>query len=271
MRCFPIALALLACSSTPSEPTGLFDSAADTRTLDMVLVASGSFTIGCTPAQEEFCDDEERPTRDITLSRAFWMTEHEVTQRDFIQLMGENPSENGDCLNCPVEQVSWDDAARFANALSQLEGLPTCYACREGGCEPEEAWLDCRGYRLPTEAEWEYAARCGTDTIYAGGDDAFTLAWTRRNSLDSTQPVRELTPNACGLYDLSGNVWEWVHDYFWELRQPECHRPHRPRGHLGASGSRRGLELRAQLRSREQSPRRPRGVREQHWVSAGSI
>ena len=214
MRCFPIALALLACSSTPSEPTGLLDSAADTRTLDMVLVASGSFTIGCTPAQEEFCDDEEKPTRDITLSRAFWMTEHEVTQRDFIQLMSENPSENGDCLNCPVEQVSWDDAARFANALSQLEGLPTCYACREGGCEPEEAWLDCRGYRLPTEAEWEYAARCGTDTIYAGGDDAFTLAWTRRNSLDSTQPVGELTPNACGLYDLSGNVWEWVHDYF---------------------------------------------------------
>ena len=214
MRCFPIALALLACSSTPSEPTGLLDSAADTRTLDMVLVASGSFTIGCTPAQEEFCDDEERPTRDITLSRAFWMTEHEVTQRDFIQLMGENPSENGDCLNCPVEQVSWDDAARFANALSQLEGLPTCYACREGGCETEEAWLDCRGYRLPTEAEWEYAARCGTDTIYAGGDDAFTLAWTRRNSLDSTQPVGELTPNACGLYDLSGNVWEWVADEY---------------------------------------------------------
>lgn len=228
MRFAFFALAALGCGADPSDPPPPLDSAEDIRTLSMVLLPAGEFTLGCTPAQEEFCDEEENPTREITLSRGFWMTEHEVTQSAYIELIGENPSENNDCLNCPVEQVSWDDAARFANALSGVEALPACYTCREGGCEPVDSWLDCRGYRLPTEAEWEYAARCGTDTVFAGGDDAFTLAWTRRNSLDSSQPVGELTPNACGIYDLSGNVWEWVHDFFGSYSNLESTDPTGP-------------------------------------------
>ena len=184
--------------------------------------------MGCTPAQEDFCDEEENPTREITLSRGFYMSRFETTQHQYTELMGSNPSENGDCGDCPVENVSWDDAARFALALSQEEGLAACYTCREGGCTPIDPLLECAGYRLPTEAEWEYATRCGQDFVYAGGNDSFELAWTRHNATESTHPVGELQPNDCGFYDLSGNVWEWVHDKFGSYANLEATDPTGP-------------------------------------------
>ena len=111
--------------------------------------------------------------------------------------MGNNPSRFQGDPNCPVEQVSWQDAQDFIQKLN----------AREGGTP----------YRLPTEAEWEYAARAGTTTAYCFGDDVSQLrayAWYRDNSDGRTHPVGQLQPNAWGLYDMHGNVWEWVQDWY---------------------------------------------------------
>jgi formylglycine-generating enzyme required for sulfatase activity len=184
------------------------------------LVPAGSFDMGCTPGQTD-CEGDEYPVTTITLTRAFYVMETEVTQGQFEGLMGYNPSAFSGCgADCPVEQVNWYQAAAFANAASAAEGFVSCYTCWGSGsaveCEAPADPYACEGYRLLTEAEWEYAARCGSDTVAAGSNTVADVAWYEGNSGYTTHPVAMLSPNACGLYDMSGNVYEWVNDWYTE-------------------------------------------------------
>ena len=141
--------------------------------------------------------DREQPVTRVRISRGFWLGKHEVTQSEWRGVMGSNPSYFSECgLDCPVEMVSWEDAQEFIRRLNAMDGAGT--------------------YRLPTEAEWEYAARAGTTGDRYGNLDA--IAWCGGNSGGRTHPVGQKAPNAWGLYDMLGNVFEllvedWLGDY----------------------------------------------------------
>ena len=184
--------------------------------VELVTVCGGAFDMGCTPGQTS-CADDEAPVRPTTLSHDYHIGRTEVTQGQFLALMGYNPSYFSGCgADCPVENVSWHEAAAFANAASASAGLPDCYTCTGSGptvsCSSPSSVYSCAGFRLPTEAEWEGAARCGDDLLYAGSDAIDAVAWYSVNSGSVTHPTANLAPNACGLYDMSGNLWEWVND-----------------------------------------------------------
>ncbi len=160
----------------------------------------------------------EKPQHLVQIQSGFAMAVTEVTQRQYLQVMKANPSffqkpNYSEDLDRPVEQVSWVDAVKYCNQLSMLEGLPPCYQIvGETVTWPEKS--KCRGYRLPTEAEWEYAARAGTLTKYAGSENADEVAWYDSNSGNTTHAVATKKANGWGLSDLSGNVWEWVWDWY---------------------------------------------------------
>jgi len=169
-----------------------------------VLIEPGTFMMGAPPGEEG--RDRSETQHQVTLTRAFCMKATEITQGEWQRVIKDNPSEFKRCgANCPVEQVSWDDAVFYANALSRREGLPECYA------GSTFAGLGCRGYRLPTEAEWEYAARAGTTAATYGNLDR--TAWYGQREGETTHLVRQKQPNAWGLYDMLGNVWEWTADW----------------------------------------------------------
>ena len=164
--------------------------------MEFVKIPSGSYMRGCNPNSGN-CESRETPQRRISIS-SFWIGKYEVTQEQWVAVMGSNPSKFKGRTN-PVEQVSWNDAQEFVRRLNAKEGH--------------------NRYRLPTEAEWEYAARAGSTTAYSFGDDAGELgayAWYDGNSGDKTHPVGQKRPNAWGLYDIHGNVWEWVQDWYGE-------------------------------------------------------
>ena len=191
------------------------DGSGDTGTVDTdvdpggcqagyVSILPGTFSMG-TFEMESVETDETQHT--VTITRAFCMKATEVTQGEWQAEMGDNPSSFQGCgPNCPVEQVNWDDAVLYANALSRREGLAECYV------GSTFAGLTCTGYRLPTEAEWEYAARAGTTGGSYGELDA--VGWYNVNSGGSTHAVGGKTANSFGLYDMLGNVWEWTGDWY---------------------------------------------------------
>ncbi len=135
-------------------------------------------------------DVDERPMHEVLLP-PFKMGRFEVTQKQWLSVMGTNPSYFGDCDDCPVDNVSWDDAQRFIDKLNQLTR---------------------RQFRLPSEAEWEYACLAGGDDSYCGGSDETRIAWFSENSQGRSQSVGQLESNAYGLHDMSGNAYEWVAD-----------------------------------------------------------
>lgn len=183
---------------------------------DMVRVSAASFNMGCTAGQAD-CRGDEYPVMPVTLTRDFYVGVTEVTQGEYETVMGTNPSAFTECgANCPVNSVSWYQAAAFTNALSAAEGLTQCYTCTgsDAGlvCTNASDPYGCAGYRLLTEAEWEHAARCGTDLRFSGSDQIDDVGWWSGNSGSAPQPVAGKAPNACGLHDMSGNVWEMTQD-----------------------------------------------------------
>ena len=165
-----------------------------TNSLDMAfaLIPAGSFEMG-----SDSGDDDEQPVHTVTISKPFYIGQFEVTQAQWHAVMESDPSQFTGDPNRPVESVSWNDAREFVSKLNAMEPGAT--------------------YRLPTEAEWEYAARAGSAAAYAFGDDAAQLdayGWYADNAGNTTHPVGEKQPNAWGVHDMYGGVWEWVQDRY---------------------------------------------------------
>ncbi len=185
-----------------------------------VLIKAGSFTMG-SPAGESGRHTDEGPQHKVNLTRSFFMQTFEVTQKDFKVLMLYNPSKFSSCGgNCPIDNVNWHESAAYANALSKKQGLTQCFTCTGTGSSvrcsatSHNGYLSCKGWRLPTEAEFEYAARAGATTYQIRYGPINDISWHFGNSGNKPHPVGGKTPNAWGLYDILGNIWEWTYDRY---------------------------------------------------------
>jgi len=182
-------------------------------TIDMVLVSGGSFTMGCTSEQGSDCDsnERERPSHSVTLS-TFYIGKYEVTEGQWKAVMGDNPSYYPKGDNYPVENVRWNDIVGTSGATTVINGI-TYYA---NGFIYKLNQMTGKQYRLPTEAEWEYAARGrrSNGNKYSGSNTVGDVAWYSSNSGSSKHPVGTKAANELGIYDMSGNVYEWCSDWF---------------------------------------------------------
>ena len=174
---------------------------------NMVWVTGGSFVMG-----NNISEPDERPAYEVVID-GFAISRYPVTQRQWMVIMERNPSDFPGCDQCPVDKVSWDDAQVFIQKLNVLTG---------------------KEYTLPTEAEWEYAAKGGRDAPgnfrYAGSDDIDSVGWYAGNSGRMPHPVGQKKPNELGLYDMTGNVWEWCQDWYAKFyyEQNESNNPQGP-------------------------------------------
>jgi formylglycine-generating enzyme required for sulfatase activity len=226
----------------PADSGGGGDGGAPTApgTWELIDVSGTPFTMG-SPAVELGHQSSE-VEHEVTLTRNFYIMTTEITQQQYLDEMGYNPSNFSGCgMDCPVERVNWHEVAAYANALSALEGLGECYSCTgtapaDIDCSRSGSYAtpyECPGYRMPTEAEWEYAARGGTTTATYAGDlddtnvafDAVTcdanpelegIAWWcgAVGVGSTTHAVAGKVPNAYGLYDMLGNLYEWCDDWY---------------------------------------------------------
>ena len=161
--------------------------------MKLVLIPAGKFTMGSLSSEEDHSNNKTQ--HEVTLTKPFYMGKYTVTQEQYQQVMGSNPS-NFKGKDNPVEMVSWDDAQEFIKKVSAASA---------------------QAVRLPTEAEWEYACRAGTSTRYYSGDtenDLKRIAWFASNSNGTTHPVGQKEPNRFGLFDMHGNVWQWCQDWY---------------------------------------------------------
>ena len=188
-RKYPVSSSSSSSTSTPTEYNVDITDNRPPLKMEMVFVQGGTFQMG---SNEE---DDEKPIHSVTVS-GFYMGRYEVTQAQWRNVMGSNPSEFKDCDNCPVENVSWNDVQEYIQKLNQKTG---------------------KTYRLPTEAEWEFAAKGGVKSkgyIYAGSNTVSDVAEYEGNNNNRTRPVGLKASNELGLYDMSGNVWEWCSDRY---------------------------------------------------------
>ena len=208
--------------------------------IEMVYVEGGTFLMGCDDSRDNVdggCSTYERPAHKVSL-RSFYIGKYELTQGEWIAVMGmgSNPSSFSGCgNNCPVESVSWYDIIVFCNKLSLQNNRTPVYKINGNSDpllwgpvptqSPNATWdgvqmdLIANGYRLPTDAEWEYAARGGQSSLdypYPGSNNAGEVGWNgdNPNFMGKTYPRGQLKPNELGIYDMSGNVWEWCWDWF---------------------------------------------------------
>ncbi len=210
-------LAASSCRKAKDSPAGsAMTQVVKTKSgIEMVLIPGGWFEIG-----SEKGSPDESPVHRVWVD-SFLMDKYEVTQEQYGRFPLPDPSHFKNPRH-PTEQMNWNDAALYCNERSRDEGLEPCYDEKTWECDFES-----NGYRLPTEAEWEYACRAGTDTKYSFGNDASKLrqyAWFAQNAAKKTHPVGQKKPNPWGLYDIHGNVAEWCNDFYspdYYKRSPE--------------------------------------------------
>ncbi len=246
-----VLLALIAaCTQAPGPDTGdatpscSSGEISDHQGIEMAYICPGTFTMGS--PEDEVGRGEEEPQHEVTLTRGFYLSVTEVTQRDFVRFAGYYETNHDDCgeLLCAARYLHWLEAYYFANTVSDAAGLEPCYTCTGSDgyyfCVFDERWetpYDCPGYRLPTEAEWEYAARAGTSSAYSNGGNLLpgseydcegALGLDNGTLLDDIAvycvdnpdwqlydlEVATREPNPWGLYDMHGNMAEWTGDIF---------------------------------------------------------
>ena len=254
--CFALlAVATSLASAKPSKKSkNADDSAAKealrTATEDFVRIEAGTFMMGVQEGRG--WNGGNDAVHSVTLTRDYYMCDHEVTNAEYQAVMGKPSHRLSKGDNIPVVYVSWDKAIDYCNALSELKGLTPCYTKKAGKVTCD---FSANGYRLPTDAEWERAARTGDDStelrVWSGvtekpdwdedtrNKEVGEYAWYENNSGGNLHPAKQKKPNAWGLYDMNGNAWEWCWDWYSKSSSEPATDPIGPAGDPDPFGPKR--------------------------------